>query len=197
MTPRRSLAIVAALAARAARAAVVGLAGLAGACSSTTGLPPATLTNVVDTVSLYALRGTPINLPSAYSVQGRTSVRIDQTVALDFAFDYDSVGEPAFFTTGALRLGTGSGLQQASTAFDAITSAPTTGYITDRPIAITPGSVLLVASRPLTCVYGTTVSLYAKLRVLTVDAMAKRVDFAILVNQNCGYHDLQPGLPSH
>jgi hypothetical protein len=191
MTPRRSLAIAAAL------AAVVGLAWLAGACSSTTGLPPATLTNVVDTVSLYALRGTPISLPSAYSVQTRTSVRIDQTVALDFAFDYDSVGEPAFFPTGALRLGTGSGVQLASTAFDAIASAPTTGYVTDRPTAITPGSVLLVASRPITCVYGTTVSLYAKLRVLAVDATAKRVDFAILVNQNCGYHDLQPGLPSH
>jgi hypothetical protein len=191
MTPRCSLAIVT------ARAAVAGLAWLAGACSSTTGLPPATLTNVVDTVALYALRGTPINVPSAYSVQTRSSVRIDQSVALDFAFDYDSVGEPAFFTTGALRLGTGSGLQPVSTAFDAVTSAPTTGYVTDRPTAIAPGSVLLVASRPLTCVYGTTVSLYAKLRVLTVDSTAKRVNFAILVNQNCGYHDLLPGLPSH
>lgn len=191
MTPRRSLTIVAAL------AAVVGLAWLVSACSSTTGLPPATLANVVDTVSLYALRGTPIGLPSAYSVQGRTSVRIDQTVALDFAFDYDSIPEPALFSSGALRLGTGSGLQQVPTAFDATTSAPTTGYVMDRPIAIAPGSVLLVASRPLTCVYGTTVSLYAKLRVLAVDSAAKRVDFAILVNQNCGYHDLQPGLPSH
>lgn len=191
MTPRRSLTIVTTLAAAAA------LAWLAGACSSTTGLPPATLTNVVDTVSLYALRGTGITLPSAYALQGRAVVRIDQTVALDFAFDYDSVGEPALFPTGALRLGTGSGFQPANMAFDAITSAPTANYITDRPTAIVPGNVLLVASRPLTCAFGLTVSLYAKLRVLAVDSTAKRVDFAILVNQNCGYHDLQPGLPSH
>jgi hypothetical protein len=191
MTPRRSLTIVAAFAASAT------LAWLGGACSSTTGLPPATQTNVVDTVSLYALRGTAINLPSAYALLGRASVRIDQSVVLDFAFDFDSVGEPAFFPTGALGLGSGSGLQPATTAFDTIATAPTANYVTDRPTAFTPGGVLLVASRPLTCAFGLTVPLYAKLRVLAVDTTAKRVSFAILVNQNCGYHDLLPGLPSH
>ena len=50
--------------------------------------------NVVDTVSLYALRGTAIALPSAYSIEQLVAVRTDTTVSLDFAFDFDSAGKP-------------------------------------------------------------------------------------------------------
>src|SRR5205807_162950 len=76
MTPRRRLVAV--------TAAVTGLALLAAACSNTTGLPAAFYVNAVDTVSLYALRGTAITLPSAYSIQDRLTVRTDTTVSLDF-----------------------------------------------------------------------------------------------------------------
>src|SRR5256885_14471047 len=86
MTPRRRLVAV--------TAAVTGLALLAAACSNTTGLPAAVFNNVVDTVSLYALRGTAIALPSAYSIQQLVAVRTDTTVSLDFAFDFDSAGRP-------------------------------------------------------------------------------------------------------
>src|SRR5207237_755232 len=94
MTLRRRLVAV--------TAAVTGLALLAAACSNTTGLPAAVFTNVVDTVSLYALRGTAIALPSAYSIQDRATVRTDTTVNLDFAFDFDSCGKPALLPTAAL-----------------------------------------------------------------------------------------------
>ncbi|HVH08290.1 MAG TPA: hypothetical protein VM736_00705 [Gemmatimonadales bacterium] len=188
MTPRRRLVAV--------TAGVTGLALVAAACSNPSALPAATLASVVDTVSLYALRGTAITLPSAYSLQNTTAVRIDQTVALDFAFDYDSVGEPAFFSTGALHLGSASGLLRATGSFDAITLAPTTGYILDKPLALDTTTVLYVASRPLTCLFGLTVPLYAKVRVLRLDPVAKRVDFLILVDQNCGYRGLATGLPT-
>ena len=46
------------------------------------------------------------------------------------------------------------------------------------------------------CSFGATVSLYAKLRVLRVVSTAKRLDMEILVDQNCGYRGLQPGLPT-
>jgi hypothetical protein len=188
MTPRRRLAAV--------TAGVTGLALVAAACNSTTGLPAATLTNVVDTVSLYALRGTAIALPSAYQLQDTTAVRIDQTVSLDFAFDFDSMGHPAFYPTGALRLGTGSGIQRTTTGFDAITLAPTGGYTLDKPVVVDTTAVLYVASRPITCLFGVTSPLYAKVRVFKVDTLAKRVDFLILVDQNCGYRGLAPGLPN-
>jgi len=45
-------------------------------------------------------------------------------------------------------------------------------------------------------VYGATLSFYAKVRVLAVDSTARRLDFEILADENCGYLGLEPGLPS-
>ena len=179
-----------------ALAALPAVAVLAVGCSNTTGLPAPIFTNTVDTVSLWALRGTAISLPSAFSLSGNTTVRTDQTTAFDFAFDFDSIGEPALFPLGPLNLGQLSGLQKTTTAFDAIMIAPTTNYVLDKPLTLDTGMVILVSSRPTTCSFGATVSLYAKLRVLAVDSTARRLDMEMLVDENCGYRGLQPGLPT-
>jgi len=175
--------------------ALTGLTLLVAACGDTSGLPAAFFTNAVDTVSLFALRGTAITQPSAYTLEGAQPVRTDLTTALDFAFDFDSLGAPALFPTGAINLGQLSGLQRSTTAFDAIKLAPTGGYIFDKPIALDTGTVVLVRSRPTQCTFGVTVSLYAKVRVLRVDSTARSLRFEILVDQNCGYRGLEPGLP--
>lgn len=174
---------------------LTGLALLAAACGDTTGLPAPFFTNVVDTASLFALRGTALTLPSAYSLEGAQPVRTDLTTAFDFAFDFDSLGAPALFPTGAINLGQLSGLQRSTTSFGALKLAPTSGYVFDKPLALDTGTVVLVRSRPMQCLFGATVSLYAKLRVLGVDSTARRLDFEILVDQNCGYRGLEPGLP--
>ncbi|HYL54229.1 MAG TPA: hypothetical protein VEU73_01490 [Gemmatimonadales bacterium] len=180
-----------------ALAAIPAVALLAGGCSNATGLPAPLFPNVVDTVSLWALRGTDITLPSAYTLSGAAQVRTDQTTGFDFAFDFDSIGEPALFPLGTLNLGQLSGLEHVTTAFDAITLAPTSPYVFDKPLAVNDtGMVVLIRSRPLTCSFGATVSLYAKLRVLAVDTTARRLDMEILVDQNCGYRGLQPGNPT-
>jgi len=187
MPPHRRLA--------AREVALTGLALLVVACNDTSNLPAPFFTNVVDTVSLFALRGTDVRLPSAFALDGAHTVRMDQTTALDFAFDFDSLGAPALFPTGAINLGQLSGLQQSTTAFDAIKLAPTGSYVFDKPLALDTGTVVLVRSRPILCLFGTTVSLYAKLRVLVVDSTARRLDMEALVDQNCGYRGLEPGLP--
>ena len=176
-----------------------GLAALAPACSTTTGLPGATDSSTVDTVSLFALSDTAIQNPSAYLVQGELRVRTDQTTILDFAFDFDTAGHPVLLPTGAMHLGTVSGLQRSRTPFDSIKIAPTDGYEFDSALVVGPDSVLLVRARATTCVTGITVPLYAKLQVLVVDtssaARGRRIDFKILSDQNCGYRSLEPGLP--
>jgi hypothetical protein len=173
-----------------------GLALLAAACSNTLGLPKAALENTVDTVSLFALSGTPVTAPSAYSVLDKRLVRTDLSTALDFAFDIDSSGRALLLPTQKLGLGANSGLQRATAPFDAITEAPTGGWVFDSAFVVDSGSVMLVRSRPTTCITGITVSLYAKLQVLVLDRAARRLDFAILVDQNCGYRGLAPGLPT-
>ncbi len=175
---------------------MVAAALAAGACSTDLQLPPAALANELDTVSLYALTGTPVGLPSAYLLEFRRAVRTDQSATLDFAFDITAAGDPVLLPTGPLGLGEGSGLQVSPEPFDSITIAPGGGYVYDAATPSDSGADLLVQSRVTICNFGARVSYYAKLRVLAVDPGERRIDFEILVNANCGYRGLEPGLPT-
>ncbi len=184
--PRSPLAALGALAALAALAA----------CGSSTGLPPARIDNVVDTVSLYALDGTPLTAPSAYDIENLRTVRTDVTTAYDFIFNIDAGAQALLLPTGAVGLGRQSGIRVESTSFDAITDAPTSGYADSTAVAVDSGTVAVIRSRPTQCSFGVIVFLYAKIEVLKIDRVARRLDFRILADLNCGYRQLQPGLPT-
>src|SRR5439155_22835171 len=73
----------------------------AAACGNSTGLQ-AFRTNVVDTVSLYALSGTLVSKPSGYAILNGP-VRTEQVVSFDFAFKIDPPAGPFFFPPGPLN----------------------------------------------------------------------------------------------
>src|SRR6266436_5043672 len=176
--------------------AVTGLTLLA-ACTNSL-VAPANVENVVDTVTLYALSGTPLATPSAYAINGRLRVRIDQSLLFDFAFNFDSQRRPVFLPAGALGLPTVTlqpGFQLSTAPFVDLTLAPLDGYETANPFVVDIGSVVLARSRSLQpCPDGTVQSLYAKLHVLAVDtaATARTIRFEILTDQNCAYRGLAP-----
>lgn len=170
---------------------------LAAACGNPVGLPPPAVPNRVDSlISLYALSRTPISSPSAYIISFRQVVRTDQSLqGFDFAFDIDSTGRPLLLPTAALKLAKGSGIQLTLHPFDSVTVAPSGGYNTDSATVVDSNSVVILHSRPLVCSFGITSIYYAKLHVVTIDTTARRIDFQILNNVNCGYRGLEPGLP--
>lgn len=172
------------------------VAAALAACGDDFQLPPARAPNVLDTVSVYALTGTAVGTPSGYQLEFRRVVRTDQTASFDFAFDITAAGDPVFLPTGPLGLGEASGLMVSPEPFDSIEVAPNSGYVYDSSTTAAVGSELLVQSRVTTCSYGGTASYYAKLRVLAVDPGQRRADFEILVDINCGYRGLEPGLPT-
>jgi hypothetical protein len=172
-------------------AALLATAG----CGSSTGLPAASAANFVDTVSLYALDGTPLPAPSGYNVQSRSVVRTDRLASFDFAFNITAAGQPVLLPTGALGLGRASGIQRQNLAFDAITLAPTSAYVDTMAVPIDSGTVAVVHSRPTTCAFGIVVFYYGKIEVLAIDFAARRVDLQIMVDLNCGYRGLEPGVP--
>lgn len=175
--------------------AVAGLALLA-ACKSPQDLPNAQIPNVVDTVTLYALSGTPVGTPSAYALYGPAIVYTDQGVKFDFAFNIDS--QSVLLPSGVFPgLQKNSGLQKATAlSFAALTEAPTGGYVGDRPLAIDVGTLVLLRSATQLCPNGANLSLYGKLHVLAIDVSARTVQFEVVVDQNCGYLSLAPGLPT-
>jgi hypothetical protein len=171
---------------------------LAAACGDPFGLVRPSVDNVVDTVSLYALSGTPVATPSGYQLQFRQRVRVDQGGIFDFAIDLDTAGRPVLKPTGALKLGRSSGVQATTLPFDSIRFAPTGGFQLDSAVTLDVGGRAIVHSQPTACNIGLSAAYYyyAKLQILTVDLAARRIDFQILVDTNCGYRGLEPGLPS-
>jgi len=175
--------------------------GLAAACGNPLGLQ-AYIPNRRDTlVSLYALSGTPVSLPSGYSIGARQAVRTDQALSFDFAFDIDTAGRALLLPTGAMKLGRQSGTQFSALQFDSIKYAPTSTYNLDSAQVVNVNSVVIMHSATVTCSYGAPSVYYAKLHVLTIDTTAtangRRIDFEILTDINCGYRGLEEGLPRH
>jgi hypothetical protein len=176
-------------------AAVVGAAS---ACGDPFG-QDATVENTVDTVVLFALRDTPIRLPSAYDMlqpAGSQAVRTDTTSQFDFAFDIDSAGQALIYPAGALGLARDPGVQLLVRGFDDVHRAPDDGYRADSAITVTQGAVFVARSRvtSLFCVY-VSVPRYGKFHVLALDATNRSITLESLVDLNCGFRGLEPGLP--
>jgi hypothetical protein len=172
------------------------------ACGNPLGLS-AFITNAPDTVSIYALSGTAVSLPSAYSILGRRVIRTDQGGTFDFAFDIDTLGRALLLPTGALKLGQRSGLQISAQEFDSIKIAPTGGYNLDSVQVVHENSVVLAYTNQSACSasLGIAYPYYAKLQVIQIDTMSapggRRIEFVILSDLNCGYRGLEPGVPRH
>lgn len=175
------------------------LVSVAAGCQDPFERPPAAFVNRDDTVSVYAITGTPLFRPSGYVLLFRVPVRLDQVSSFDFAFHIDQNGRAAFLPfelvarTG--RTSGNPGLLPSQSAFEAITDAEQTGYVTSDTVYITEGQRLFARSAvDPGCFIG--VPYYAKLEVITIDTVNRGVRFRIMVNVNCGYRGLQPGLPT-
>jgi hypothetical protein len=168
----------------------------AAACSDSNGLPDPTLTNVERSETLYALVGTPVSTPSGYALDGSRRIRTDMSVEFDFAYNVESDGRQLFIPRAALGIDTSAslnpGFQRRSETFEAITVAPSIGFITDQVVQFAVGDRFVVRSR-ITCTIG--VPKYAKLEVTAFDVVARTVTFRVLTNENCGFRGLEPGLP--
>ena len=85
------------------------------------------------------------------------------------------------------------GLQRREETFDDITSAPSNGYVSDSAVAVAVGDRFIVRSRVICASLG--VPQYGKLEILSFQDST--VTFRSLVDNNCGYKDLLPGLPDN
>lgn len=168
-----------------------------GGCSDNNGLPNATLENVVDTVTIGSLVGTPISTPSGFFIGGAGvgAVRTDSSVSFEFAYNIEPGGRRVFLPRAALGLSSTTadpGVQLRPETFDEITKARSNGYVTDSAVAVELGQRFLVRSRVICTTLG--VPLYAKIEILQF--ADSTVTFQVLADRNCGYKGLEPGLPT-
>jgi hypothetical protein len=168
----------------------------AAACSDSNNLPDATLENVERTDTLWSLVGTPVSTPSGFSVEGSRRVRTDLSVDFDFAYNIQADGQHVLLPRAALGIDTANAVKPGFVArtesFEAITTPPSRGFVTDEPVAVVVGERYVVRSR-ITCNLG--VPKYAKLEILEFNDALRIMTFRVLANDNCGFRSLEPGLP--
>jgi hypothetical protein len=170
----------------------------AAACSDSNNLPDPNSENLEQTDTLWALVGTPVSTPSGFSVEGSSRVRTDLSIDFDFAYNIQTDGQHVLLPRAALGIDTANavkpGLVARTESFDAITTPPTGGFVTDEAVPIAVGERYVIRGRLTpTCSLG--VPKYAKLEVLEFNDALGLMIFRILANDNCGFRSLEPGLP--
>ena len=169
------------------------------ACGDSTGLPPATIPNWVDTITLAAIQNTPIPDASALDILTARKTRTDQGQPFDLLFDIDSTGNAMLIPAGLLGFPAESGWRTTTQEFSAITSAPTEDYTGDQELVLAVGDVFFARSRSsgTGCeILGTALPRYGKFHVLALDTQERTVTLETMVDLNCGYRGLEIGFPT-
>jgi hypothetical protein len=179
------------------RLALPALAAVA--CDNPLALPPAQFANTLDTAVVYALRGTALALPSGFDIVNAGPARTDRSEAFDFAFDIADDGAAIIYPANALGVTTDAALLVSDQTFESVLTAPTDGFQRDTAVTVVVGTVLIGRSRVsnVGCALVGALPRYGKFRVLAVDLGTRALTLETLINTNCGYRDLEPGLPEN
>jgi hypothetical protein len=168
------------------------------ACSSLT-RPKAQTGNATDTVTVFALNGTPVDAPSGLWLFGQQAVVISSSFSFDLALDLGNQGQQMTlytvrFVAGGLSAAHTVGMQKMGTDFDAVTKAPSTGYVSDSLFTANVGDVFVIQSADAAACGFSVFSnvLYAKVQVLAVDPVARTMRTRFTVDPNCGFFSLIP-----
>jgi hypothetical protein len=170
------------------------------ACGDPNLLPPATVVVQEDTLTLWALTGTPILRPSAFNILNQTPARTDRTSEFDFAFDLvpDSLGDTVavLIPRGGFGLSADAGLIRLVANYDTLRLAPVEGYEFHKPVVFDFEVVVVARSRLQSCNFDLSYGLYAKLQMIDLNRAERWVRLRMNLDPNCGYRGLAPGIPS-
>ena len=189
--------------ARLAVFAAMCVALVLSACGGPTSLK-ARLSTSTDSLTVYALSGTPPSYPSGVSLTGRQVVRVDGSGSFDIALDIDSNGNAVIYPV-KLVVSTPAGarpvgLQMVAGIFDSVTTAPATGFESDSVLVLTAGQVVAIQSPHNgsgdICQYAISPYLYAKIVVDSVNLTSRTLFVRVGLDPNCGFRSLVDGVPT-
>lgn len=179
--------------------AVVGLS----ACSDPISLTASGATSV-DTLSIFALSGTPPAYPNALSIPARRTVPVNGLGGFDVAFDIDAANNVVIYPV-RLIVSLGSavpqvGMQKVAGTFESIDAAPTTGYKVDSALVVSPGEVVVIEAAHNQdgdiCQFALSPNLYAKISIDSVFPATRTIKFRMGFDPNCGFRSFAAGIPT-
>lgn len=167
------------------------------------GLRPTQATQT-DSFHAYALTGTPPSYPTAYTAAARNVGVVDGSGNFDIAFDIDAQGKvvvyPMRLVVSPITSFRDVGIIKGIGAFESITRAPASGYLTDKSITLSTGDVLILQTARNAgndiCLYGVSPYIFAKIGLDSVDLKDRSIFFKSTVNPNCGFRSFKTGIPT-
>jgi len=188
--------------ARLAILATICVAAVLSACADPTNLR-ATAFTTVDTLSVFALTGTPPSYPSGVSIVAGQAVRVDGFANFDVALDIDASGRAVIYPVRlVVPSPNGSrpvGLQRVASGFEAVLEAPRTGYETDDSFVVAPGETIVIQAAHNEngdiCQFALSPYLYAKIAVDSVSLASRTLYLRMGVDPNCGFRSFASGIP--
>jgi len=151
-----------------------------------------------DTLTVYALTGTDINLPTALNVGALALVRATGVFNYELAFDINAAGDAVIYPVALLAAEEAGvrrvGLQKVTGTFEELTSAPREGYVYDKALVAAPGQVIAIEAGAA-CPYPYPQVIFAKLVVDTVKVAERAIVFHAVTDPSCGFRSFLPGIP--
>ena len=191
---------------RESRARLVSLAlgalfvSTVAACDDPLGINASTAVQF-DTLSGFAMSGTPPGFPSAINTLAGSVVRVDASFDYDLAMDITPQGGvlliPVRLMGGQLTATRAVGLQKSTAPFDQIQRAPNSGYEFDSTMVVQPGQPVLIQVSSAACSFAISPLLYSKMIVDSLKPQARIVYFRLVRDPNCGFRSFAPGIPEN
>ena len=178
---------------------VVGL----NACGDPTSLR-ANLPTSVDSLSVFALSGTPPTYPSGVSILSRQPVRVDGFASFDVAFDINAAGNAIISPVKLVVIAPGGsrpvGLLKVPGTFATALEAPKSGYEADSSLVMAPGEVVMVQAAHNSsgdlCQFALNPNIYAKISVDSINLASRTVFLRLGLDPNCGFRSFVAGIPT-
>jgi hypothetical protein len=189
--------------ARLALLAALSAVVVINACGDPTNIR-ASIPTSVDTLSVFALSGTPPAFPSGVAIVARQAVRVDGFANFDVAFDINAEGNTVIIPVRLVVASPGGsrpvGLQKVSGTFATVLEAPKTGFEADTALVMAPGEVVVVQSAHNTsgdlCQFAINPNIYAKFAVDSVNLASRTIYFQMGLDPNCGFRSFADGVPT-
>jgi len=189
--------------ARLALLATMCVVTVLSACGNITNLQ-ATLPVTVDSLSVWALDGTPADFPSGVAIVSRQAVRIDASGSFDVAFDINASGNAIIYPVKLVVSTIGGdravGMQIISGTFESVLKAPSSGFETDSALVMAPGQVVVIQSPHNgagdLCQLTISPDLYAMFTVDSVNVTSRQIFLRMSLDPNCGFRSFAAGIPT-
>lgn len=157
-----------------------------------------------DTLTVYALTGTPPGYPNTLSITARQVFPVTGFGGFDIAFDIDESNRVLVHAARRIiTLGQAVpqvGLQIVPGTFESVTAAPVGGYKVDSTVVASEGDVIVLEAvhngEGDVCTFSLSPNLYAKISIDTVFLASRTIKFRFGYDPNCGYRSFAPGIPT-